>query len=62
MEAISAMENATALAPKPTRMQPYTIDAGPPFNKANWKVTANVSHEMSIITLKYTAEDKLMYR
>jgi len=52
MEANSAMEQATALAPKPTRMQPYTIDAGPPFNKANWKVTANVSHEMSIITLK----------
>jgi hypothetical protein len=52
IEAISAIEKATAFAPKPTRMQPYTMAAGPPFNKANWNVTANVSHEMIIITLK----------
>ncbi len=35
MEASSAREVATADPPKPARMEPYTIDAGPPFAKAN---------------------------
>jgi hypothetical protein len=52
MEAISAMEKATAVAPKATRMHPYTIDEGPPLSNANWKVMANASHEQSTMMLK----------
>jgi len=50
-----------AEAPKPATMHPYTIDAGPPFNKANWKVTANDSHEARLITPKLRMEERLMY-
>lgn len=35
MEASSARDRETKVAPKPTRMHPYSIEAGPPFNKAN---------------------------
>jgi hypothetical protein len=52
MEAISAMEKATAVAPKATRMHPYTMDEGPPLSSANWKVMANASHEQSTMMLK----------
>lgn len=52
MEAISAREAATATPPKLAIIPPYTIDAGPPFNKANWKVTTKYSHEARITMLK----------
>ena len=61
MEAISARDRETKVAPKPTRMHPYSIEAGPPFNKANWKVIAKASQETSTISLKLTMEERLMY-
>ena len=62
MEAISASDNETAVPPKEARMAPYTIDAGPPFNKENWKVVAKVSHAAWIMTSKLIDEGKLMNR
>jgi len=62
MDAISASDNATALPPMAARMPPYTIDAGPPFNKENWKVLATVSHAAWIMTSKLIDEGRLMNR
>ena len=52
MEAISAMEKATAVPPNPTRMLPKAKAEGPPLSSANWKVKATASHEQSTMTLK----------
>ncbi len=46
------MEKATADAPNATRIQPYTMDEGPPLSSANWKVSAKASHETSTMMLK----------
>ena len=43
MEAISARDRETKVVLKPTRMHPYSIEAGPLFNKVNWKVIAKAS-------------------
>jgi len=61
MEASSARDRETKVAPKPTRMVPYNIEAGPPFNKANWKVRAKASQETRIMSPKLTMEGRLMY-
>ena len=60
MEASSAKDSETKVAPKPTRMVPYTIEEAPPFNKANWKLIAKASQEQSIISPKLTMDEKLM--
>ena len=52
MEASSARDIETKVAPKPTRMYPYSIEAGPPFNRANWKVIAKASQETSMMSPK----------
>jgi hypothetical protein len=44
MEAISASEIAIVVEPIPANKLPYTKDAGPPFNKLNWKETPAASH------------------
>lgn len=61
MDANSAREAATADAPNMTKMHPYTMDAGPPLYKANWKVTAKASQEQRIIRPKLTMESHGMY-
>jgi hypothetical protein len=61
MEASSARDRETKVAPKPTRMHPYTIEAGPPFNKANWKVRAKASQETSMMSPKLMIEERLIY-
>jgi hypothetical protein len=61
MEASSARDIETKVAPKPTRMVPYTIEEGPPFNRANWKVMAKASQETSTMSPKLIMEEKLMY-
>lgn len=53
---------ATKLAPKPARMPPYIIAAGPPFNRANWKVVATLSQPDCMIVWKAMAATKLMKR
>ena len=60
IEASSARDRETKVALRPTRMLPYSIDAGPPFNKANWKVTANASQETSTMSPKLTVEERLI--
>jgi len=61
MEASSARDIDTKVAPKPTRMHPYSIEAGPPLSNENWKVTANASQETSTMSPKLTIEGRLMY-
>jgi len=60
MEASSARDKATKLAPKHTRIHPYIIEAGPPFNKENWKVIEKDSQEISTMNPKLVMEGKLM--
>jgi len=60
IEAISASDSATETLPKRARMQPYTIEAGPPFNKENWKVKAHASHADWIISSKLIEDGRLM--
>jgi hypothetical protein len=60
MEASSARDKETKVAPKPTRMHPYIIEAGPPFNKANWKVIAKASQETITTSPKLTMVGRLM--
>jgi hypothetical protein len=62
MEAISASDSESAEAPMPVRIAPYTIDAGPPFNRENWKIEANVSHGTSMSMSKLIDDGKLMNR
>ena len=62
IETISASEIAIALPPKAARMAPYTIDAGPPLSKENWKVVATVSHAACIMISKLIDEERLMNR
>ena len=38
------------------------MEAGPPLVKANWKVTANDSHEARMITAKLITAERFMYR
>ena len=61
MEASSARDRETKVAPKPTRMHTYSIEAEPPFNKANWKVTAKASQETSMMSPKLTVGERIMY-
>ena len=62
MEAISANDSATAVAPKAARMAPYTIEAGPPFSRENSKVMATVSQAHCKMISKLIDEGKLMKR
>jgi len=62
IEAISASDSAIALPPKAARMAPYTIDAGPPFNKENWKVLATVTHAAWTRSSKLIDAGRLMNR
>jgi hypothetical protein len=62
MEAISANDKATRVAPMPAKIPPYTMEAGPPFNSENWKVYAIASHADWTTTSKLMTEGKLMYR
>lgn len=34
-----------SVVPIPAKILPYTIDAGPPLVRENWKVPAAASHE-----------------
>jgi len=60
MEASSARDRETKVDPNPTRMHPYSIAAGPPFNKASWKVRAKASQETSTMNPKLTMEERGM--
>jgi hypothetical protein len=61
MEASSARDRDTKVVPKPTKMHPYIMEAGPPLNKANWNVKAKASQETSTISPKLRMAEKLMY-
>ena len=62
MEAISANDKATRVAPMPAKIPPYSMEAGPPFNNENWKVYAIASHADWTTISKLKTEGKLMYR
>jgi len=53
---------ATKLAPKPARMPPYIIEAGPPFKRENWKVVATLSQPDCMRVWKAMAATRLMKR
>ena len=61
MEAIYASEHAIRVVPSPAKMLPYTIEAGPPLMRENWKVSAAASHEHCNTKEKLTVEKTLMY-
>jgi hypothetical protein len=61
MEAISASEIAIIVEPMPANKLPYTNDAGPPFNKLNWKEAATASHAACRVKPKLTMVAELMY-
>lgn len=60
MEAISASDKAMSVVPRPEKMLPYAMDAGPPFASENWNVTAAASQEHCRRKEKLMAEGALM--
>jgi hypothetical protein len=60
-DAISANETATRVVPTPANRLPYTIEAGPPLLRENWKVAAAASQEHCRMKPKLIAETKLMH-
>lgn len=45
IDAISAREMAIRVVPRPAKMLPYVIEAGPPLLRENWNVAAAASQE-----------------
>lgn len=62
IEANSARDRETKVAPIAAKIPPYAIDAGPPLKSENWKLIATVSHPAWRVTSKKTADGKLMKR
>ena len=56
----SASDSEIALPPKPAMTAPYTMEAGPQFNKKNRKVIATVSHEVWRMVSKGTDKGRLI--
>ena len=59
---ISARDNTIMAVPGPASKNPQTREAGPPFNKPDWKPLAVLAHDIAKVEPNETTGMLLRYR